>query len=217
MTFAVPALSSLHFPAGVLIGLAGAAPVGPINLLVIQRALCQNVGAALVLGLGGAVGDALFGSVAGFGIAAVTTALNDHIEAIRLIGGAIMLAFAGLIWRGTPQLSGHGEQRPALRMAAVTLGMTVTNPATLFFFIGSIGAVGFVGIGHASPSAWLHSALLVAGVFTGSMLWWVIVSVSARRFRARIADRHLSRINKLTAGAVALFGIGAIGAGLMAA
>lgn len=217
MAFAIPALASMHYPAGVLIGLAAAAPVGPINLLVIQRALCQNVAAALLLGFGGAMGDALFGAVAAFGIAVVATVLSDHVEAIRLAGGAIMLAFAVLIWRAAPQLTGKGEPVPALRMAAVTFGMTMTNPATLFFFIGSFGAAGFTGIGHDTPEQRLHSTLLVAGVFTGSMLWWLLISAVARAFRGRIGDRHLARLNQITAAALALFGLGAIGVGLMAA
>ena len=131
--------------------------------------------------------------------------------------GILGLVFAALIWRASPQLGGAGEQRPALHMAAVTFGMTMTNPATLFFFIGGIGAAGLAGMGHATPAQWLHSALLVAGVFTGSMLWWVTVSIAARAFRGRVADRHLARINQFTAGALALFGVGAIGAGLLTA
>ena len=217
MSFAIPALTSMHYPAGVLIGLAAAAPVGPINLLVIQRALCQNVAAALVLGFGGAMGDALFAAIAGFGIAVVSTALHEHVEAIRFFGGAIMLMFAVLIWRASPHMADNGERLPALRMAAVTFGMTMTNPATLFFFVGSFGAAGFSGIGHDTPEHRWHSALLVAGVFSGSMLWWVVISSVARAFRGRVADRHLARLNHITAAALAVFGIGAIGAGLMAA
>ena len=217
MSWHNPALTSLHYPAGVLIGLASAAPVGPINLLVIQRALTQNIPAALVLGLGGALGDATFGAIAGFGIGAAAGLLHDHVALIRLLGGAIMLAFAVFIWRSTPHLHDGAEQTPAARMAAVAYGMTITNPATLFFFIGSFGAAGFAGIGHDTPEHRLNAALLVAGVFSGSMLWWLLISGAARSFRDRVSDRHLIWLNRITAAALALFGLGAVGSGILAA
>ena len=211
------ALASWHYPAGVLIGLASAAPVGPINLLVIQRALCQNVPAALALGLAASLGDAMFGAVVGFGMAAVSTLFHEHVAAIRLLGGIIMLVFAVIVWRSVPKLKDDGTRLPALKMAAVTFGMAVTNPATLFFFIATFGAAGLTGIGHDTPEHRWHAALVVAGVFSGSMLWWVVVSSVAHAFRSRVADRHLAWLNHVTAGVLALFGLGAIGAGMMAA
>ena len=64
-------LSTLYFPAGALIGLASAAPVGPVNLLVIQRTLTAHTAGALLLGAAGATGDALFAAAAAFGVGAV--------------------------------------------------------------------------------------------------------------------------------------------------
>ena len=39
-------LATLYFPAGVLIGMASAAPVGPVNLLVIQRSVTAHTASA---------------------------------------------------------------------------------------------------------------------------------------------------------------------------
>ncbi len=216
MSFAVPALTSLHFPAGVVIGLVSAAPVGPINLLVIQRALTQNIPAALIIGIGGALGDCTFGTVAAFGLGAAAHLLHDHTATIRLIGGLIMLAFAVFVWRSTPHLHDKAAQASPGRMALVAYGMVMTNPATLFFFVASFGAAGLAGIGHDTVAHRLNAALVVTGVFGGSMVWWLIISGAARSFRSRITDRHLVWLNRGTAAALTLFGLAAVGAGALA-
>ncbi len=208
-------LSTLYFPAGALIGLASAAPVGPVNLLVIQRTLSAHTAGALLLGAAGAVGDALFAAAAAFGVAAVAHALADHALVLRLGGGLIMLAFAIVIWRSTPKLRSD-DQASIVRMAAATLTLTLTNPATILFFVAAFGAVGFSGIGHASADQRLHAGLVVAGTFSGSMLWWLIVTGVARRLRGRITDRHLRLLNRGTAVLLAVFALGAVVSGVVA-
>lgn len=207
-------LSTAYLPAGVGIGLAGAAPVGPINLLVMQRTLTHGQPAALAAGAAGAFGDAVFAVVAAFGLGAVRAGLEEHAEVVRLVGGAIMLGFAVLVWRARPRLDRPDRELPSGRLAAMILGMTLTNPATLFFFLGSFGAIGFEAIGHGSPVHLWNSGLVVAGAFLGSMLWWLAISSATRALRHRITDRHLAWLNRVTAACLAVFGGGAIVAGL---
>jgi len=78
------------------------------------------------------------------------------------------------------------------------------------------GAIGFTGIGHDSGMHRFNAALLVIGVFTGSMLWWLVVTALAGRLRGRIADRHLALLNHVTAAVLAVFGAGAVLAGVTA-
>ena len=100
-----------------------------------------------------------------------------------------MLVFAVVIWRSAPKLRDE-EQASAVRMAAATLTLTLTNPATILFFVGAFGAVGFAGIGHDTPEHRVNAALVVAGAFCGSMLWWLIVTSVARRLRGRDHRPH---------------------------
>lgn len=209
-------LSSLYLPAGALIGLASAAPVGPVNLLVIQRTLTAHTAGALLLGAAGAFGDALFAAAAAFGVTAVANLLADHALALRVGGGLIMLTFAVVIWRSAPKLNGEESQASLFRMAAATLTLTLTNPATILFFVGAFGAVGFVGIGHDTPEHLVNAAMVVAGTFAGSMLWWVVVTGVARRLRGRITDRHLRLLNRGTAVALGVFAVAAVFAGVTA-
>ncbi len=209
-------LSTLYFPAGAMIGLASAAPVGPVNLLVIQRTLTGGTAGALLLGAAGATGDALFAAAAAFGVSAVARLLADHALVLRLGGGLIMLAFAVFIWRSAPKLRSDASERSNLQMAAATLTLTLTNPATILFFVGAFGAVGFTGIGHVTPGQRFNAGLVVAGTFCGSMLWWLIVTSIARRLRGRITDNTLRLLNRGTAVMLGVFALAAVISGAVA-
>ena len=61
------------FLKGFTIGLAIAAPVGPIGLLTIRRTLTHGRAAGILTGLGAASADAIFGGIAAFGITAISS------------------------------------------------------------------------------------------------------------------------------------------------
>jgi threonine/homoserine/homoserine lactone efflux protein len=53
---------------GILAGLIISAPVGPVNVLCISRALGRGRKAGFVSGLGAATADTVYGAIAGFSI-----------------------------------------------------------------------------------------------------------------------------------------------------
>ena len=56
---------------GLAVGLIIAAPVGPVNVLCIQRTLEKGWKSGLLSGFGAALADTLYGAIAGFGISLV--------------------------------------------------------------------------------------------------------------------------------------------------
>lgn len=60
------------FLKGVVIGLSMAVPVGPIGILCIRRILVEGRVAGLVSGLGVAIADMVYGSIAGFGLTLIS-------------------------------------------------------------------------------------------------------------------------------------------------
>jgi threonine/homoserine/homoserine lactone efflux protein len=75
-----------------------------------------------------------------------------------------------------------------------TLGLTLTNPPTILAF-----AAIFAGLGLASSADYGAAALIVAGVFLGSALWWVILAFAAGRLRGKLGAR-LFRVINVVAG-----------------
>lgn len=206
------------FAQALLIGLAIAAPVGPIGLLTIQRSLQQGPQAGLATGLGAAVADALYGAVGAYGVGAVITALAAARLPLALGGSAFLLYMAWGLWRAPaaqlsaqPAVSGHS----LWRHFAGTVLLTLSNPATIFSFIAVFGAL-------SARSASASSGLVVLGVFIGSALWWLALSAGVGRLRQRFDARWQRRVQRISAVALAGFALWQLGgllgpAGLIAA
>ncbi|HLT77453.1 MAG TPA: LysE family transporter, partial [Ferrovibrio sp.] len=77
---------------GVLLGIAVAAPVGPIGVLCIRRTLAEGRLHGLVSGLGAATADAAYGTIAAFGLTVVSAFLVEQQAALRIVGGLFLLA-----------------------------------------------------------------------------------------------------------------------------
>jgi threonine/homoserine/homoserine lactone efflux protein len=50
----------------------------------------------------------------------------------------------------------------------------------------------------------------VAGVFTGSSLWWIILSLTAGSFKSRFSEQLNRWIQWVSGGVIMLFGIAAL-------
>ena len=68
---------------GLAAGVAIAAPVGPVNVLVISRAIEKGWKSGLVSGVGAALADSLYGSIAGFSITFIIAFLMREQKPIR--------------------------------------------------------------------------------------------------------------------------------------
>lgn len=77
-----------------VIGVAVAAPVGAMAVLIVQRTLARGWGAGVVTGGGIATADALYAGAAAFGVAAVSQSLVALQTPLRIAGGL------GLVWLG---------------------------------------------------------------------------------------------------------------------
>jgi threonine/homoserine/homoserine lactone efflux protein len=192
---------------GMGLGLAIAAPVGPIGLLCIRRSLTQGQLMGLVTGLGAATADGLYGCVAGFGLTAVADLLVDHAPALRLIGGIFLCYLGFTTLRADPateaaQLSSRG----LWGAYASTLLLTLTNPATILSFIAIFAGLGLVG----SSQSWGASLALILGVFLGSALWWLFLSWGVTLFSQRLTPSRLKWLNRLAGAAIFAFGVVAI-------
>ena len=73
---------------GAIIGFLIAVPVGPAAALCIRRSITVGAVAGYMTGLGAALGDAVFGAVAAFGLSFVEDFVARHEAWLRGIGGA---------------------------------------------------------------------------------------------------------------------------------
>jgi threonine/homoserine/homoserine lactone efflux protein len=191
---------------GLALGFSIAAPVGPIGVLCIRRTLADGRIIGFASGLGAATADGFYGAVAAFGLTAVSTLLTGQRFWLHLIGGAFLCYLALRTMLRKPAVRSAGATTGARGLAGAygsTLALTLTNPATILSF-----AVIFAGLfpsgGRAGYGA---AALLVAGVFCGSALWWLTLSTGVGLLRSRF-DLHAMRLVNILSGIILLgFGL----------
>lgn len=191
-------MSVLYLLRGLALGFAIAAPVGPIGILCIRRTLADGRLAGFVTGLGAATADACYGAVAAFGVTAVSSVLVGQRLWIHVIG-ALFLTWLGLRTllaapHATPSaaLSPTSEvpaQRGLLAAWVTTLGLTLTNPATILSFAAIFAGLGLGGVGS------MAAGLTVAGVFLGSALWWLLLSGGVSLLRTRFDASAMRAVN----------------------
>ena len=195
------------FLRGLAIGFGIAAPVGPIGILCIRRTLADGRAVGFASGLGAATADALYGTVAAFGLTLVSSALVGRRVWLQAAGGLFLCYLGARTWMTPPAATAEPSRRgPGLLSAwASTFALTLTNPTTIFSFVAIFAGLGLgAGAGGYGPAA-----LMVLGVFLGSALWWLLLSTGVGCFRSALTRRGLRWVNRLAGAIITAFGIGA--------
>ncbi|WP_070108673.1 LysE family translocator [Paramagnetospirillum magneticum] len=203
----------ISFLRGIAIGFAIAAPIGPVGILCIRKALADGRLAAFVAGLGAACADTLFGAAAAFGIGAVMSFIDGQMVVLKVVGGLFMLGLGLHTWRSAAvSVEAEPGQGPGmLRDFLSTFAITITNPGTIFGVAGVFAALGPMG----RPGVGLPTGLLVAGIFGGSALWWLTLSGLASAARNRFTPERMRLFNHLSGAMLMVFGVAALGSLLL--
>lgn len=201
----------LIIPVGILIGVLVAAPVGPVNVLCIQRAIERGFFGGLAAGIGAMLGDGLIALFASLGVGAISGAIEYHRNAIQIIGGLALIAFGIKLYVATPRLQSvqsDAEGTTSLRDYAwdipKTFFLTITNPGAVLGLFAIFGGVStFVEV-----HSYVDALTMVASIMGGSFLWWLGLSHLIGRLRHRFSPAHLAYTNHVAG--VLLIGFGAL-------
>ncbi len=192
---------------GIAVGIVIAVPVGPVGVLCVRRTIFEGKQAGFVSGLGAATADALFGFIAAFGLTFVSDWLLDYQHWLRLAGGCylIYLGGAALLARHAAETHQKPDTEGLLRDYLSTFALTLTNPITILAFLGIFSAVGLAG----EQATLGRAAILVFGVWLGSLLWWLTLTLGLGLVFRSLGPRHLVWINR-GSGVILLLSGGAL-------
>ena len=187
----------LQFLLAAGVALAAAAPIGPVSLLTIQRAMSLGFWRSFLPTLGAVTAAGIFGIIAALGSGYVTETIMGGRLWLRLVGSAILLAMGT---RMITRRSIKGEQDlPVIRedfgsaqLALLNFTLVLSNPLTLAFHLAA-----FAVLGLRSPHLFNgQSIILGGGIFSGSLTWFLFICAAAGRFHLRIGDALLDRIRQ---------------------
>ena len=199
----------LVIPVGLIIGILVAAPVGPVNVLCIQRAIQRGFFGGVAAGVGAVLGDGLIALFAAMGVGAISGAVHTYKTAIQVIGGLALVAFGIKLYRTEPHIepaappgSPGGSFTDYLWDVPQTFFLTITNPGAVLGLFAIFGGVSsFVDV-HSR----IDALTLVAATMGGSFAWWVVLSHFIGRIRHRFSEKSLTTINHIAGILLIAFG-----------
>jgi len=194
------------FLRGLGIGLAIAAPVGPIGVLCIRRSMAFGRITGLVTGLGAATADGFYGAIAAFGLTAAADALARYTTELRVGGGLFLVLLGTRTFLSTPTSTDARAPRNLTAAYLSTFGLTLANPTTILSFAAVYTGLGLVADDPTASTA----GMIVAGVFIGSAAWWLFLSALSAAFRSRMDERTMRWVNRISGTVLGTFGIAAI-------
>ena len=196
---------------GFIVGFSIAAAVGPISLLCVQKTLANGRLAGFVCGMGAATADGLYGCVAAFGLTWVSELLVDQQLWLHLVGGLFLVYLGARTFLKKPVETADSTATPVsaglARSYASTFALTVANPMTILSF-----AAIFAGLSQSETGGgYTLVSTLVAGVFAGSALWWLLLSMGVGLVRSKLEPVALRWINRASGALILGFGVVALG------
>lgn len=206
--------------AGVLFGLALAAPPGPMNALIAEESVLRGWFAGFRAGFGAMLADVLFVTLTFIGVVTVVEQFPQLRTAMIGIGGIIMCYFAyqafsearGSLTGGDVSDESHGFSKAFV--------LSLTNPYQILFWL-TIG-IGLLrpgeldifaqlpAVGHSLEGLFIvqtGSPALLVGVFVGIFAWIVVYPAILVAIGERI-DTATPIVAGLSGVILAGFGIG---------
>jgi threonine/homoserine/homoserine lactone efflux protein len=198
---------------GIVVGIVIALPVGPVGVLCVRRTLFQGPSFGFVSGLGAATADTVFGVIAGFGLTIVRDFLLRFQDWFGAAGGIFLLyvGIKALLTAGEAERPEPVDDEALFAAYVSTFALTITNPITILAF-----AAIFAAVGVSEEGGFLDTGVLVAGVFVGSLLWWLGLSFGIAGLRRAAGTVRLTWLNRISGGILAASGLGLLTAAVLA-
>ena len=134
---------------GAAIGFLIAIPVGPAAALCIRRSITVGAMAGYMTGIGAALGDAVFGAVAAFGLSFVEKFVAEREAWLLGIGGIVLVIMGWTTMRHRPRSVGdpvaddrEHQVTTHLHYASSSFFITVFNPVTVMAFGAALFLLG---------------------------------------------------------------------------
>jgi threonine/homoserine/homoserine lactone efflux protein len=192
--------------AGILIGVLVAAPIGPVNVLCIQRTVSLGFFGGVAAGLGAMLGDGTLAAIAAFSMTAISDVMLAYAAPIRIAGGLVLIGFGVMLLARRPVLKvSPGEESRLWEHTGIiphTYFLTVTNPGAILGMLAIFGGLGSL-IGGLN---YFEALLLVVAVMGGSLLWWISLAELISTIRHKLTEQRFKLINRIAGTVLLAFG-----------
>ncbi|YBV95325.1 LysE family translocator [Phyllobacteriaceae bacterium JZ32] len=199
-------IASLLIFAGALLVAAGSP--GPSIGALVARVISRGYRDVLPFLLAMWIGEAIWLSLAVWGLAVVAQTFHLVFTIIKYVGVAYLLYLAWKMWTAPVAVS-EGDlprENSAGKLFVTGLAVTLGNPKIMMFYMALLPTI--IDLGHVTVLGWAELIAVMVLVLITVDLFWIVLAAQARRFlrsaRAmRIANRTSATMMAGAAAAIA--------------
>jgi len=187
-------------------GFVGSMPIaGPIAVLVFARSLDARFRSALAIGLGCALAESVYATLAFFGFAELLAQYAWITPVSRGAAAAILIGLGVSFLLRKPSTDPPGDDgRAGARSFLLGLGITAFNPTLIATWTGAVTTLAGTGaVAVDSSLAWPFGLAAGLGIFS----WYLVLVALVRRYRDRFRPETLDKVLRV-------FGVFVIGVGI---
>jgi threonine/homoserine/homoserine lactone efflux protein len=193
------------FVVSVLAGFAVGFPAGPAGAICISYARRGELASALVGGVGAAVALGIWGAMAGYGL----SALGGWVPTggLRIAGGLSMLVIGVVLWRREPVVPAQTRSARARAVFTLTFAVVISIPTGLAWLVALMAAP----LAGAPWSPWTSSGLVAGGVTVGTLLGYGAMMPVLSKVGEPVGDRLQAVVQRVVAVGVVAAGVAIVG------
>ncbi|NLX66785.1 MAG: LysE family translocator [Bacteroidales bacterium] len=193
-----------------LIGLLVSAPMGPINMLVIQRTLNRGWRHGFATGLGAMLSDLIYAVITLVGVSFVADFFDEYEQIIQVVGSIVLFFFGLKVYKSNPLKDWTPDKLPEetryMRDFISSFLLTFSNVAIVVIFMGFYAHFSYNPLADGVN-------FFVAGLITfvvAVFLWWFLLTSLVARLRKHFNRRGLVLLNRSVGSVLMLLGLGGI-------
>lgn len=189
---------------GMVVGIALAAPIGPINIEIIRRGLSGGFFNGWLVGIGAMLADTLLCILVVSGVAPIAD--SPRLRVPLYLAGAVVLGYLGIMGLRAAIANRQVDAVPVSGRRSLATGflMAVSNPMGIVYWLSIGSALIASAIATAGSGA---GPMIVAGVFAGITLWTLVLAALTQAGRSFVSPAVMRWISAV--GAVLLLAFAA--------
>jgi len=185
--------------------------MGPIGVLCVQKTVNKGQLLGFFSGLGAATADTLYAIIAVFGVTFITNFLAKNQLFFEVVGITVLLFLGFRMIFNNPIKQYRYNRASSKKTSAIkdyisVFFLTISNPLTIIFFGAAFAMLGLL----SDDISQRNNLLLVAGIFSGASLWWLLLTYVVNIFRKKFRLRNIFMLNRVSGIIIIVLSVAAI-------
>ncbi|SHF87802.1 Threonine/homoserine/homoserine lactone efflux protein [Mariniphaga anaerophila] len=194
---------------GMFIGLLASVPIGPVNILVIQRTINRSRKDGFFSGLGVALSDTLYASFAAFSVGFILQFIKEYDVAFRITVSVLLLLLGLFILFSNPEKIRNGsdsDKSSYMKRFVSAFLLTISNPLIIFLHLALFTSFGIVlNVNHPA-----EAIVVLSGFMLGAVAWWFSITGIISRFRNLFSLKICLWFNRIAGSIIILLIVGSL-------